>query len=79
MDPRELKEAYGEHLCFHGSVDTQHTLPFGSTEDVAEEVRQRIETLGVGGGLILAPVHTIEPDVPLANILALYEAARTYG
>ena len=79
MDPRDLKAAFGEKLCFHGSVDTQQTLPFGSRVDVAEEVKQRIEVLGAGGGFVLAPTHTIEPEVPLGNIVAMYEAAAEYG
>ena len=76
MDPLELKNNYGQQICFHGSLDTQQTLPFGSEEEVSEEVRQRIETLGSGGGFIIAPTHTIEPDVPIKNILAMYKADR---
>ncbi|NWG12626.1 MAG: uroporphyrinogen-III decarboxylase-like protein [Acidobacteria bacterium] len=79
MDPRELKEAFGSQLCFHGAIDTQSTLPFGKKEDVIAEVRERIEVLGKGGGYILAPVHTVEADVPLENILAVYDAARMFG
>ena len=79
MDPRELKKTFGRDLCFHGSIDTQHTLPFGSRADVVEEVRDRIEVLGDRGGFILAPTHTIEPDTPLENVVAMYEAAERYG
>ena len=59
-----------------GAVDTQTTLPFGTREEVIAEVRERIEVLGKGGGYILAPVHTVEPDVPIENLLAVYETAR---
>jgi uroporphyrinogen decarboxylase len=76
MEPVGLKRDFGDRLCFHGAVDTQTTLPFGTPDDVAREVRERIETLGRGGGYILAPVHTVEPDVPLENVLAVYEVAR---
>ena len=79
MDPKELKRDFGDKLCFHGAVDTQTTLPFGTREDVVAEVRERIEVLGKGGGYILAPVHTVEPDVPIENVLAVYEAARGYS
>ena len=79
MDPKELKRDFGDKLCFHGAVDTQTTLPFGTKEDVIAEVRERIEVLGKGGGYILAPVHTVEPDVPIENLLTMYEAAREYG
>lgn len=75
MDPKRLKADFGRDLCFHGSVDVQRTLPFGSTEQVRAEVRERIETLGQGGGFILAPAHNLQPDIPVENILAMYQAA----
>jgi uroporphyrinogen decarboxylase len=79
MDPRDLKAHFGNRLCFHGGIDTQKTLPFGSVNDVKEEVIDRLTIFGKEGGYILAPVHTIEPDVPLENILALYEAAKKFN
>ena len=79
MEPKGLKRDFGRKLCFHAGIDTQHTLPAGTTADVVSEVRQRIEVLGKGGGYILAPVHTVEADVPVENVLTLYEAAKEYG
>jgi uroporphyrinogen decarboxylase len=79
MDPDELKSEFGDRLCFHGAVDTQKTLPFGTKAEVVAEVRNRIDVLGAGGGYILAPVHTVEADVPVENLLAVYETAKTYG
>ena len=80
MDPEGLKSDFGDRMCFivgaGGAVDTQTTLPFGTREEVIAEVRERIEVLGKGGGYILAPVHTVEPDVPIENLLAVYETAR---
>ncbi len=79
MDPAGLKKEFGGSLCFHGSLDTQQTLPFGSEEDVREEVRERIETLSPGGGFILAPAHNFQKNVPLENILSVYETAAEAG
>ncbi len=79
MDPKELKNEFGDALCFHGAVDTQRTLPMGTKDDVIGEVKERIAIMGKGGGYILAPVHTVESDVPIENVLALYDAAREYG
>jgi uroporphyrinogen decarboxylase len=76
MDPVALKRAYGERLSFWGTIGTQSTFPFGSPEDVRREVRARISTVGVGGGLFLAPTHVIEPEVPFDNIVAFVEAVR---
>lgn len=73
MNPAELKEEFGDRICFHGTISTQRTLPFGTTEQVAEEVRLRIKTVGKDGGFIVAPAHNIQPDTPVENILALYE------
>ena len=76
MDPAELKLEFGDKLCFHGSVDIQHTLPRGSPEDVRAEVRERIQTLGMGGGFILCSTHNIQPDTPIENVLAMYDEAK---
>jgi uroporphyrinogen decarboxylase len=79
MDPAKLKKDYGEHLTFWGTVDIQEVLPFGTPEDVANEVKLRLRTVGKGGGLIIAPAHNIQPEVPLENILAFYKTAQIYG
>jgi uroporphyrinogen decarboxylase len=79
MEPRGLKRDFGDRLCFHAAVDTQHVLPFGTKAEVIAEVQEKIRVLGEGGGYILAPVHTVEPDVPIENLLAVYETAREYG
>lgn len=76
MDPVALKRAFGDRLSFWGTIGTQSTFPFGSPEDVRREVRDRIRTVGVGGGLFLAPTHVIEPEVPFENIVAFVEAVR---
>jgi uroporphyrinogen decarboxylase len=72
MNPATLKEEFGDEICFHGTISTQKTLPFGCRRDVVREVQERIKTVGVHGGLILAPSHNIQPDTPLENILAVY-------
>lgn len=77
--PAEIKAEFGDRLSFLGGVDAQHTLPEGTPEQVAAEVKQRIEELGPGGGYVLAPSHNMGDDVPLENILAFMEAARAYG
>ena len=71
MDPAVLKKKYGDRLCFWGSMDEQHTLPFGSPEDVREEVLARLRTIGRDGGLILGPTHHVQLDTPLENFWAM--------
>jgi uroporphyrinogen-III decarboxylase len=71
MDPAQLKLKYGEKLCFWGSLDEQHTLPFGSPEEVCQEVHTRIHTIGINGGLILGPTHHVQLDTPLENFWAM--------
>lgn len=75
MNPRELAAQYGRKLCFHGSIDTQGTLPFGTPDDVRREVRERIETFKPYGGFTIAPSQHLMTDIPVANIAAMYEAA----
>jgi len=78
MDPAKLKDMYGDKLCFDGTIGVQSTLPFGSSEDVIREVKERISTLGPTG-LILGPTHSMQPDVPIENVLAMYRATLRYG
>lgn len=78
MEPARLKREFGRRLAFHGGIDTQQTLVTGSPVEVRAEVRQRIDTLGPSG-YILAPSHNLQPDVPAANIVAMYEEALDYG
>ncbi len=71
MDPAMLKQRFGDPLCFWGSIDEQYTLPFGSPEDVRQEVLQRLRTIGKGGGLILGPTHHVQLDTPMENFWAM--------
>lgn len=74
-----LKAKFGDRLCFHGGVDNQQTLPFGTPDDVRAEVVHLIETLASDGtGFIVAPCHNLQANTPVENILALYETAREY-
>jgi uroporphyrinogen decarboxylase len=75
MDPAQIKQKYGRQLSFWGTVSVQRTMPFGTPDQVREEVRTRIRTAGRGGGLILAPAHVLGPEVPWENIVAFFEAA----
>ena len=73
MDPAQVKADFGDRLCFWGTIDEQHTLPFGSRDDVRQEVRQRLRTIGKDGGLILGPTHHVQLDTPLENFWAMVE------
>jgi uroporphyrinogen decarboxylase len=79
MDPQVLKEAFGDRVCLHGGICTQHLLPQGTPDQVRNEVRHRVEILGRHGGYILAPCHVLQTDVPTANILAMSEAGVQFG
>lgn len=79
IDPVEMKRLYGDRLALWGTIGTQTTMPFGTPEDVRNEVRRRIETVGYDGGLLLGPTHMLEPDVPWENIVALYQAIEEFG
>jgi len=71
MDPVKLKEEYGDRLCFWGSIDIQQTIPFGTPDDVRNEVLQRLKTIGRGGGLLIGPTHNLQLDTPLENFWAM--------
>jgi uroporphyrinogen decarboxylase len=76
MEIEKLKAEFGNKLTFHGAIDTQYLLPNGSPAEVKSEVKRVIETLGRNGGYIAAPVHNLQADVPVENIIALSEAVK---
>jgi uroporphyrinogen-III decarboxylase len=73
MSPAELKKKYGDRLCFWGTIDEQHTLPFGSPDDVRDQVLERLRTVGQSGGLILGPTHNVQLDTPMENFRAMVD------
>ena len=77
MDPKFLKDNYGDKFVFWGGgIDSQHTLPFGTPEDVAQEVGRNIEVFGENGGFVFNNVHNIQSSVPMENLLAFFQAFR---
>ena len=79
MKPEGLKRDFGDRLTFYGGVDTQELLPRGTPGQVAAAVRELIGVLGAGGGYVLSAAHTLQSDVPVENILALYRAGARSG
>jgi uroporphyrinogen decarboxylase len=79
MDTRRLKAEFGDRLSFMGAIDTQYVLPFGTVEEVRQEVERRIADLGPGGGYIVAPVHNVQADVPAENFVAMCRHACEVG
>ncbi|MCD6519913.1 MAG: methyltransferase [Anaerolineae bacterium] len=79
MDPRTLKERWGEKLVFWGGgIDTQHVLSFGTPEEIEAQVKENIEIFGKGGGYVFNTVHNIQATVPTENLKALFDAFRKY-
>jgi uroporphyrinogen decarboxylase len=80
MEPRELKRAFGDDIAFWGAgCESQRVLPFGSPQEVADEVKRRIDELAPGGGWVFAPIHNIQAEVPAGNVVAMFEAVREFG
>ena len=78
-DLKEIKQKYGDKLCFHGGIDNQFVLPFGTVDDVILEVETCIDILASDGtGYILAPCHAVQANTSIENILTMYETARKY-
>jgi hypothetical protein len=80
MDARNLKEKYGRDIVFWGGgVDTQKTLAFGTPEQVRTEVLDRCDVFGRGGGFVFNSIHNIQANVPVRNVVAMFEAVREFG
>lgn len=78
MDGYRLKSEFGDRLSFHGGIDIMKTLPQGTPEEVAAEVRDRVEVLGRGGGYILCSSHHIQSDTPVENVITMYDPSLRY-
>ena len=78
MNPVELKKKNRGRMAFWGGMDSQKILPRGSVKEVKKTVEELVEQMGEGGGFVLSSVHNIQPDVPLDNILAMFQHAREY-
>ena len=79
MDHAKFKETCGNELCLYGGLDITHTLPCGTDEEIAHEVKTKMEMLKPGGGYIFCSAHAIQPDTDLSNVEIAYRAALTYG
>jgi hypothetical protein len=80
MAPEHLKSTYGDRIVFWGGgVDTQKTLPFGTPEEVREEVLSRCEVFGKGGGFVFNSIHNIQAETPTENIVAMLDAVREFN
>ncbi len=79
LDLDEIHRQYGRLLTFDGTIGIQSTMPWGSPEEVRKRVREVIDKYGRNGGLMVSPTHVLEPEVPLANIDALFAECREYG
>ena len=78
MNPSELKAEYGDTLCFSGGVDEQKLLPNGTPKEVEVGVKKLLDAMAHGGGFFLGPTHNFQDDIPTENILAMYEAGKTW-
>lgn len=80
MDAHMLKEKYGDKLVFWGGgVDTQQTLPFGTPEQVRQQVKERLDILSKDGGYVFAPIHNVVAKTPVENLIAMYEAVKEFN
>ena len=74
MNPYELKKKYGDKLTFWGALGSQSIIPFGTPQEIRDEVRRLCREMGRGGGYILAPAKSLQPGTPTENCVAVFEA-----
>jgi hypothetical protein len=80
MAPKQLKAEFGDHLVFWGGgVDTQHTLPFGTPEQVREQVLSRCEVFAPGGGFVFNTIHNVQAETPVENLVAMIDAVHEFN
>ena len=80
MDPVQIKSKYGNGISLRGGISVQDIVSHGTVEEVKTETRRIVEAMKLGGGYILSPGHPVlQDDIPVGNILAMYETAYKYG
>ena len=80
MDPIKIKKEFGDQICLRGGISAQQILKKGSVQDVRDETKRIIDHLAPGGGYILSSGHPVlQDDIPVENIIAMYETAYEYG
>jgi len=79
MNWLSLKREFGNQISFHGGIDTQKVLPFGTLEAIEDEVRRKLEMFARGGGYILCPTHNVMGDIPASNLVYYFEAVARFG
>lgn len=78
MDFKELFRQYSRRLSFSGTLGTQTLMPFGTPEEIKNEITDRLDFVGPKGGLLICPTHVLEPEVPVENIVAFIDACKAY-
>jgi len=79
MDAACLKEKYGDSITFWGGgVDTQKTLPFGTTKEVREEVEERMKIFFKDGGFVFSTIHNIQAKTPVENVVVMIETVKKF-
>ena len=78
MDFAEVHAKFGKRLSFNGTIGTQQLMPYGTPEQIRDEVRRNLEIAGPQGGLFCCPTHMLEPEVPWANVEAYVAAVREF-
>lgn len=80
MDPRHLKDSYGDRISFWGGgVDTQKVLSFGTPNDVKKQVQKQCEILSVNGGFVFNTVHNTQANVPVENIVSMIDTVKNFN
>jgi uroporphyrinogen decarboxylase len=78
MEREGLVRDFGSRLIFHGAMDNQQTMPFGTVEDVRQEVLDNIRIFSPARW-VCAPCHNLQAVSPTANIITLYETIHEHG
>ncbi len=80
MDPEHLKKEYGDKLVFWGGgIDTQKILPFGSKDEIRQQVYKQCEILSKNGGFVFNTVHNIQANVPVENVIIMVDAIKEFN
>ena len=76
---KEIKDGFGNMFAFWGAIDQQKLLPFGTDEELEADIVDKINTLGAGGGYMIAPAHIIQSDVSPERVEKFIELCKKHA
>ncbi len=79
MDIELIKRLYGDRVTLMGNLDSSNLLPYGTCEQIRNEVKRLMTSVAKNGRYIFCSDSDIRDDMPLENVFAMFEEAKLHS